>query len=89
MKLSDDKKFWNLYRFTGDFFLKDIEEDAKEKYGDFIEGEIIAELKESRDDNFRRGWLVRRKEGIPYLIAFYEQLDYMFVITARVDLIQK
>lgn len=88
MKLSEEDKFWELYKSTGDFMVVDIKEDAKEKYGDFLQGEIIAELKESKDDNFRYGWIVRNTEGIPYLIAFYESLDFMLIITAKVDLVE-
>ncbi|MFX1449937.1 MAG: hypothetical protein ACFFCM_03775 [Promethearchaeota archaeon] len=86
MKLVEDKHFWDLYKLTGDFFVTDMKEDAKEKYGDFLEGEIIADLKESQDDNFRYGWIVRKKDGYPYLLIFYDQLDYTLMITAKVDL---
>ncbi len=90
MKLEEDKNFWDNYKFTGDFFVVDMKEDAKEKFGEFLKGEIVAELKESADENFRRGWIVRKEtDGMPYLIAFYDQLEYTLIITARVDLIQK
>jgi hypothetical protein len=87
MKLKDDDHFWDLYRFTGDFFAIDIKTDAKEKYGDFLEGEIIAILRESETENFRYGWLVRKKDGSPYLFCFFEQLEYMLILTAKVELI--
>ncbi|MHA1378741.1 MAG: hypothetical protein ACTSRG_10200 [Candidatus Helarchaeota archaeon] len=89
MLLKEDTNFWELYKLTGDFFVIDIKVDAGKKFGDFLEGEIIAELKESEDDNFRHGWIVRKTNGQPYLFVFYEQLDYILIITARVDLIQK
>lgn len=88
MKLREDKKFWDLYRHTGDFFAYDMKEDAKEKFGDYLEGDIIARLSPSEDENFVGGWIVRKKDGIPYLISFYEQIDYIMIITARVELLQ-
>ena len=88
MKLKDENVFWELYKSTGDFFVIDMKVDAGKKFGDFLEGEIIAKLKESDDENFRHGWIVRKKNGIPYLILFYDQLEFTLIITAKVDLIQ-
>ncbi|NHI94308.1 MAG: hypothetical protein EAX96_17585 [Candidatus Lokiarchaeota archaeon] len=89
MKLRDNKKFWDLYRFTGDFFAIDMKTDASEKFGDFLEGEIIAELTPAADENFRLGWIIRKaSDGLPYLISFYEQMDYLSIITARVELLK-
>ena len=87
MKLKEDQSFWDLYRHTGDFFARDIEDDAKEKYGDYLNGDIIARLSESEDENFAGGWIVRKKDGNPYLISFYEQMDYVMIITAKVKLL--
>ena len=87
MKLKENKTFWDLYRHTGDFFAKDIKEDAKEKYGDYLEGDIIARLSASKDENFAGGWIVRKGNGIPYLLSFYEQIDYIMIITAKVELL--
>ena len=88
MKLKDENVFWELYKSTGDFFVIDMKVDAGKRFSDFLEGEIIAELKESDDENFRHGWIVRKKNGIPYLILFYDQLEFTLIITAKVDLIQ-
>ncbi len=88
MKLIDQEKFWNLYRFTGDFFSTDMKMDAKDKFGDFLEGNIIAELTPSDDENFRLGWIIRKStDGLPYLISFYEIVDILKIITARVNLL--
>lgn len=87
MKLKDDENFWDLYRFTGEFFTVDMREDAIEKYGDFLEAEIFAIMQESEVENFRYGWLVRKKDGHPYLICFFEQLEYMLILTAKVQLL--
>lgn len=87
MKLKDDENFWELYRFTGDFFAIDIKDDAKEKYGDYLEAEIFATLQEAEVENFRYGWLVRKADGHPYLICFFEQLGYMLILTAKVKLL--
>ena len=90
MNLVDEKKFWNLYRFTGDFFSVDMKKDAIKKFGDYLEGNIIAELTPSaKDENFRLGWIIRKPtDGLPYLISFYEMADLLQIITARVDLLQ-
>ncbi|MHA1270491.1 MAG: hypothetical protein ACTSPY_11935 [Candidatus Helarchaeota archaeon] len=88
MLLKENEKFWELYRFTGDFFGLDMKEDAKEKFGDFLEGEIIATIEESPIDEFRYGFLVRKKNGFPYLLIFLEQLDITTIITAKVNLIK-
>ena len=89
MQLKEDKKFWDLYRFTGDFFSIDMKVDAKEKYGDFLDGEIIAELTPAEDENFRLGWIIRKvNDGLPYLFSFYEQMDHLSIITARVELLK-
>ena len=90
MQLKDEKKFWDLYRFTGDFFSIDMKSDAKDKIGnDFLEGEIIAELTPAADESFRLGWIIRKPiDGLPYLISFYEQHDQLTIITARVELLK-
>ena len=89
MQLKDEKKFWDLYRFTGDFFSTDMKSDAREKFGDFLEGEIIAELTPAADENFRLGWIIRKiNDRLPYLISFYEQMDFLTIITARVELLK-
>ena len=90
MKLEEEQKFWNLYRFTGDFFSVDMKKDAKDKFGDFLEGNIIAELTPSEEDEkFRLGWIIRKvTDGLPYLISFYEMPDFLKIITARVELLQ-
>ena len=89
MKLQDENKFWGLYRFTGDFFSVDMKKDANNKFGDFLEGNIIAVLTPSGDDNFRLGWIIRKDtDGLPYLISFYEMADLLKIITARVELLQ-
>ena len=88
MQLKDDENFWEYYRFTGDFFALDMKEDAKEKFGDFLEAEIFATLHESEIENFRYGWLVRKADGHPYLICFVEQLEYVLLITAKVQLLK-
>ncbi|MHA1144641.1 MAG: hypothetical protein ACTSRW_07885 [Candidatus Helarchaeota archaeon] len=88
MKLEEDQKFWDLYRHTGDFFARDIKEDAREKYGGYLKGDIIARLSPSDDENFACGWIVRKEDGIPYLISFYEQMDFIMIITAKVQLLQ-
>lgn len=87
MKLMDDVNFWEYYRFTGDFFAVDMKKDAKEKFGDFLEAEIFAVLRESESENFRYGWLVRKTDGHPYLICFFEQLEFMLILTAKVKLL--
>ena len=87
MKLKESKLFWDLYRHTGDFFTLNMKEDAKEKYNDYLDGEIIARLSASKDENFAGGWIVRKGNGIPYLISFYEQVDYIMIITAKVELL--
>ena len=86
MKLKDDENFWEFYRFTGDFFAVDIKEDANEKFGDFLNGEIFAILRESESENFRYGWLVRKADGLPYLICFFKQFEFMLILTAKVEL---
>ncbi len=88
MKLKDDENFWEYYRFTGDFFATDMKKDAEEKYGDFLDSEIFAILRESEVENFRYGWLVRKANGHPYLLCFFEQLEYMLILTAKVQLLQ-
>jgi len=87
MKLKDDENFWEYYRFTGDFFAVDIREDAMEKFGDYLEAKIFAILRESEVENFRHGWLVRKANGHPYLICFFEQLEFMLLLTAKVELL--
>jgi len=87
MKLKEDENFWEYYRFTGDFFATDMKKDAKEKFGDFLEADIFAVLRESESENFRYGWLVRKADGHPYLICFFEQFEYMLILTAKVELI--
>ncbi|MHA1751287.1 MAG: hypothetical protein ACTSWR_04550 [Candidatus Helarchaeota archaeon] len=88
MKLKEHDKFWEFYRFTGDFFGLDMKEDAKEKFGDYIEGEIIATIEESENDEFRYGYIVRKSDGFPYLFIFLEQLDVITIVTAKVNLIK-
>ncbi|HUY00519.1 MAG TPA: hypothetical protein VMV49_13245 [Candidatus Deferrimicrobium sp.] len=89
MKLKEDENFWEYYRFTGDFFAADIKQDAKDKFGDYLEAEIFAVLRESEEvENFRYGWLVRKANGLPYLICFFEQMDYMLLLTAKVELLK-
>ena len=87
MKLKDDENFWENYQYTGDYFAIDIKEDAEEKFGDFLESEIFAVLKESEIENFRYGWLVRKANGHPYLICFVEQFEFMLILTAKVELL--
>lgn len=87
LKLKDDENFWECYRFTGDFFVVDMKDDAKEKYGDYLEAEIFAVLREAESDNFRYGWLVRKTDGHPYLICFFEQMEFMIILTAKVELL--
>jgi len=89
LKLENHDKFWQYYRFTGDFFGVDMKKHAKEKFGDFLEGEIIATIEESENDEFRYGYLVRKKDGYPYLLIFIEQLDVTTIITAKVNLIKQ
>lgn len=88
MKLKDDDHFWDLYRYTGDYFAIDMKDDAKEKFGDFLEGEIFAILQESDVENFRYGWLIRKANGLPYMFCFVEQLEYVLILTAKVELLQ-
>ena len=88
MKLKDDKHFWDLYRFTGDFFAIDMQEDANEKYGDYLEGEIFAVLKKSEAENFRYGWLVRKEDGHPYMLCYFEEMDLLLILTAKVELLK-
>jgi len=88
LKLKDHDKFWELYRFTGDFLGIDMKEDAKEKFGDFMEGDIIATIEESPNDEFRYGYLIRKKDGYPYLFIFLEQFDVTTIITAKVNLLK-
>lgn len=88
MKLKDDENFWDNYRFTGDYFAIDMKEDAKEKFGDYLEGEIFAVLRKSEAENFKHGWLIRKTDGHPYMICFFEQLDYMLILTAKVELLR-
>ncbi len=88
MKLKDEEHFWDLYRYTGDYFAIDMKEDATEKYGDFLEGEIFAIMRESEGvENFRYGWLIRKVNGLPYMICFVEQLEYMVILIAKVELL--
>ncbi|TFF86229.1 MAG: hypothetical protein EU551_02170 [Promethearchaeota archaeon] len=89
MKLKDHEEFWNLYRFVGDFFGANMKEDAKEKFGDFLEGEIVALIEESPDPEFKYGYLVRKQDGYPYLFIFLEQLDVNTILTAKVNLIKE
>ncbi|MHA1784905.1 MAG: hypothetical protein ACTSVY_11740 [Candidatus Helarchaeota archaeon] len=85
----EEKKFWALYRFMGDFFAVDMKKDAEIKYGDFLNGNIIAELTPDEDKNFRLGWIIRKvSDGLPYLISFYEQVDQLTIITAKVELLK-
>lgn len=88
MKLKEDENFWEYYRFTGDFFAIDMKDDAKEKYGDFLEGEIFAVMRESEIENFRYGWLIRKSDGLPYLLCFFEEFEYMLILTAKVELLK-
>ena len=88
MKLKDDENFWDFYRFTGDFFATDMKDDALEKYGEYLEGEIFAILSKSEDKKFKHGWLIRKEDGHPYMVAFYEEADYMLIITAKVELLK-
>ncbi|MBD3226601.1 MAG: hypothetical protein GF329_00300 [Candidatus Lokiarchaeota archaeon] len=89
MKLKNNEAFWESYRFTSDFFGVDMKDDAKEKFGDFLEGEVIATIEESENPEFRMGFLVRKSDGYPYLLIFLEQLDVYTIITAKVDLIKE
>jgi hypothetical protein len=88
MKLKDDENFWDLYRYTGDYFAIDMKDDARDKYGDFLEGEIFAILAESEVESFRYGWLIRKANGLPYMICFVEQLEYMVILIAKVELLK-
>lgn len=88
MKLKDDEHFWDLYRYTGDYFAIDMKDDANEKYGDFLEGEIFAIMKEGEVESFRYGWLIRKTNGLPYMICFIEQLEYMVILIAKVELLK-
>ena len=66
-----------------------MKKDAKNKFGDFLDGNIIAELTPSEDEKFRLGWIIRKEsDGLPYLISFYEMPDLLKIITARVELLQ-
>lgn len=89
MKLKNHDGFWESYRFVSDFFGIDMKDHAKEKFGDFLEGEVIATMEESETPEFRMGFLVRKEDGYPYLLIFLEQLDVYTIITAKVNLIKE
>ena len=88
--LKDEKKFWESCKNLGDYYTEDeMKVDIKEKYDDYLNGEIIATLNEDQDISFLAGWLVRKNDGFPYLFAIFQGMDYTYPVTAKVTLDKK